>query len=320
MKSYKLILTAALISLSAAAQVKVSDFPAEMQFLAHIDLKTLVNSKTGDLLRQTMDDKTNRKIESFKALSGIDMMKDIDSIFILGDAEGKGSGVVYASGRFDVKKLTAILGGNDTFKSEPCGAHQILSWTDKEKVSHGCFVNPGLALASDNIDALKKSLAVIDGTGKKLDPASPFAGIIKNQPNRFASVVADKVSGMAETAPQLAMLKQADSLAFSIGQVSAEKADLLLNANLSTATLEQAQQMGAMVMGLQAMMMMQAAQNPEVAAMAQNFKSEVAEKKITMSLKITEEQLKKQIADAIRKANKPQLPGELGDPVRPPMQ
>jgi len=52
-------------------------------------------------------------------------------------------------------------------------------------------------------------------------------------------------------------------------------------------------------------MMMQASQNPEVAALAQGFKSEVNDTNISMSLKITEAQLRKQIADGIKKANAP---------------
>ncbi|MFA7173907.1 MAG: hypothetical protein WC340_10930 [Kiritimatiellia bacterium] len=316
MNSYRLILTAALLSLSAAAQVKVSDFPADTKMLAHIDMKALVNSKVGDLIKAAMDEKTNRKLDAFKAMSGIDVMKDLDSIFFLGGAENEGSGVLYASGRFDIKKLTAILGGNGAFKSNPYGAHQILSWSDNEQDKYGCFVNPTLAVLADDLTALKKSLSVIDGKGARLASASPLAPVIKSQSNRFAALYANKLDVVAESVPQLAMLKQANALELSVGQASAEQADLLLNASLSTATLEEAQQMGAMVMGLQALLMIQAQQNPEMAALAQNFKSEVKDKTITMNLKVTAGQLKQQLADAMKKANaKP-----VKAPAAPPMQ
>ena len=320
MKSYKLILAAALISLSASARIKISDFPAETKILAHIDLKSLYSSKTGDLIKGSIDEKSNRKLDSFKALSGIDLMQDIDSIFFVGGDDGKDSGIIYASGRFDVKKLTAILGGNDSFKSEPYGSHQILTWADEEEVKHGCFVDPGLAIVSENLEALKKALAVIDGKGAKLSSSSPFATIIKSKPNRFVSVAAHKVAGMAEAAPQLQMLQQAESLVLSVNQPSADRADLLLNAAVKTAKAEEAQQMGAMIMGLQAMMMMQAAQNPEVAEIAKNFKSEVNETTIKLSLKITEAQLKKQIAEGIKKANQPEPPDEAVAPPPPAVQ
>ena len=314
MKSYKLILAAALISISASARIKVSDFPAETKVLAHIDLNSLYSSKTGDLIKETMDKKSTRKLDSFKALSGIDLMKDIDSIFLVGSDEGKDSGAIYASGRFDVQKLTTILSGNDSFKSESCGSHRILSWSDGEDLKHGCFVDSGLAIASENIVTLRKALAVIDGTGAKLSSNSPFVFIIKRQPTRFISVAAHKVSNMAEVAPQLQMLQQAESLTFSVDQASAESAGLLLNAAAKTPTAEAAQQMGAMIMGLQAMMMMQAAQNPEVAEIAKNFKSEVNETTIKLSLKITEAQLRKQIAEGQKKANAPEPPDEAAVP------
>lgn len=303
MKSYRLILAAALLSLSVIAEVKVSDFPADTKMLAHIDMKSLVNSKVGDLIKAAMDEKTNRKLESFKAMSGIDVMKDLDSIFVLGGAENKGGGVLYASGRFDIKKLTAILGGNDTFKSELDGTHQILSWSDNDQKKYGCFINPTLAVLADDLTALKKSLAVIDGKGARLTSTSPLASVVKSQPNRFASLYANKLDVVAESVPQLAMLKQANTLELSVGQASAEQADVLLNAAVSTATSEQAQQMGALVMGAQALLMIQAQQNPEMAALAQNFKSEVNDKKITMNLKVTADQLKKQLADAMKKSS-----------------
>ena len=66
--------------------------------------------------------------------------------------------------------------------------------------------------------------------------------------------------------------------------------------------------MGAMIQGIQAMMMMQAAQNPEVAQLAQNFKVVTNGTKIKMSLKLSEEQLKKQIADGMKKASQPKPP------------
>lgn len=315
MKSYSLILAAAVISLSAIAQVKISDFPADTKTLAHIDMKALTSSKVGDLIKAALDEKTNRKLDSFKAISGIDVMQDLDSIFILGGAENKGGGVLYASGRFDIKKLTTILGGNDTFRSERFGTHQVLSWSDNEQVKYGCFINPTLALIADDLTALKKSISAIDGKGAQLAPASPLAPVVKSQPNRFAALYANKLDVVADAVPQLAMLKQANALELNVDQASAEQADLLLNAALSTATLEQAQQMGAMVMGLQALMMIQAQQNPEMAALAQNFKSEVKEKTITMNLKVTASQLKQQLTEAMKKADaKPPKAA-----VRPPM-
>lgn len=308
MKSYTIIFAAALIAISASAQVKVTDFPADMSFMAHINIKSLSNSKTGDLIKESMDEKSKRKMDSMQALSGIDLMTDLDSVYILGGSDGSKSGLIYATGRFDDKKLTTILGGNDTFKSEPFGSHNIMSWADKDKTHYGSFINSGFIVASDNLDQMKKALSLIEGKGEALASDSPFAAMIPAKHNRFATLAAKNVKGIAATNPQLQMLKQANSLVLNISQASDEKADLLLNAAVSAADPETAQQMGAMIQGIQAMMMMQAAQNPEVAQLAQNFKIETKETKIKMSLKLTEEQLKKQIAKGMKKANAPKPP------------
>ncbi len=304
MKSYKLILAAALlIATIASAQVKTSYFPTEMKLLAHIDMKRLVSSKTGDLILGSMDEKSQRKMDSLTALSGIEMKKDLDSLYILSTGEGENSGLVYATGRFDINKLTTILGGNDGFKSEAFGSNKILTWVDDGDAHYGSFVNNGLVIASDNIDQLKKSLSLVQGKGQPLSPDSPLAKIIPGKKNRFLSLAAYDVGGLADAAPQMQMLKEAKSVFFSIDQATADKADVILNAAVSAANLEAAQQMSAMIQGIQAMMMMQAAQNPEIAQLAQNFKVVTKDTKIKMSLKLSEQQLKKQIANGMKKAN-----------------
>ncbi len=307
MKLHTLILATTIASLTATAQIKVSHFPADTKLLLHLDMKQLANSKSGELLQGSMDDKSRRKADAFKAISGVDFMKDLDSLYIASSGGKKNTGVIYALGRFDVAKLTAILGGNDSFKSEPFGSRTILSWTDDEKTRHGCFVNPGLAVVSDTMESLKRCLGLIDGQGDSLAAASPFAAIIPAKANRFVSLAAhdvDSFSGDNEN-PQLQMLKQAKSLVFAVDQAAAGAADLLLTAALSTADTETAQQMGMMMQGIQAMMMMQAAQNPEVAALAQNFKVETQDTKIRLSLKLTEDQLRKQLQEGMKKIGQP---------------
>ena len=312
MKKSMFILTAALLSLTSLAEVKVTHFPADTKLLVHLDVKRLVNSKTGDLLKESMDDKSRRKMDSFKALSGIDFMRDLDSVYVMGTGGEKDKGAVYATGRFDVNKLTAILGGNDDFKSEPFGAHNILTWTDKGETHHGCFVNSGLAVASDNMDVLKNCLGLLDGKGESLAADSAFAAIVPGQANRFVSLAAHDVDSLASAGSsesgqpgkpnQLQMLQSAKSLIFCVDQTTADRADLMLRAAVSAADVEKAQQLAAMAQGIQAMMMMQAAENPEVAKLAQSFSVQSEETKVKMSFKLTEEQLRKQIEEAKKKA------------------
>lgn len=141
----------------------------------------------------------------------------------------------------------------------------------------------------------------IGGKGQALASTSPFASIIPGKENRFLSLAAHDAGNIAGDKPQMQMLKQAESVIFNVDQAAAERADVLLSAALSAVDLEGAQQMGAMIQGLQAMLMMQAAQNPEIAQLAQNFKVDTQGKKIKMSLKLSEEQIKKQLSEGMKK-------------------
>jgi len=320
MKTYKLIIAAALISLSASAQIKTSDFPANMKYLGHLDLKALCSSKVGDMIKETMDEEATSKMAAFTALSGIDMMKDIDSLYFMGDEGNSDAAMLYASGRFDVKKLTTIIGGNDDFKSEACGSHQLLSWVDDDTPHHGCFVNSGFAIGADSIETLKKAIAIIDGKGESLAATSPFAKIIGNKPGRFVTIAAKEVATMAKDAPMLPMLGQVNSLVFSVDQPSAATCDLLLKAIVSSPDTEKAQELAAMLNGFKAMIALGSAENPEVAALANNFNVEMKNTKLSMGLKITEADLRKQLVEGMKKASEDEPPAEEMTPPAATMQ
>ncbi|MFO7936259.1 MAG: hypothetical protein R6V06_01460 [Kiritimatiellia bacterium] len=301
MKRITLLLTAILIAASSNAQVKPSYIPADTMLLAHIDIKQLMNSKTGNLISESADEITQRKLDSFTAISEIDIKKDFDSLYFVSSDGGEHTGLFYVTGRFDVEKLTTILGGNEGFSSEPFGSGNILRWEDNGEAHYGSFVNNELLVASDDPARLKKALSLVEGKGEALSPKSPLAKIIPEKNNRFMSFAAYNVDGISKTAPQLQMLKRAKSVFFSIDQMSADRADVLLGAAISAADAQTAQQLSSMIQGFQSMMMMQASQNPEVARLAQNFKMASKNNTITMSLKLTEQQLRKQIADGIKK-------------------
>ena len=306
-QSILLIIIAIGLTLNASAQLKAAHFPAESSYLVHINVAQLAKSKTGALLKASMDEKTNRKIDALGAMSDIDLMQDIDSIYFAGLGAQPDSGTLYATGRFDVNKLTTILGGNEGFSSEQYGKYKILNWSHEDTAYHGCFVNPGLVVVSSDAGSTKKSLDLFDGKGAALQAESDLANVIAAKPNRFLALIASDMSGLPSEnqPPQLQMFKQARGLSLFVDQSSADKADVLLSAVVTAADMESAQQLGMMLQGFQAMMMMQAQQNPEVAALAQNFKIAPQDKQVKMSLLVNEAQLKKQIEKAALKRDDP---------------
>ena len=64
---------------------------------------------------------------------------------------------------------------------------------------------------------------------------------------------------------------------------------------VKAANKELAQQLGQAAQGLQALLMLQASQNPDAAALAQGVKVAQLGEFVTVNLKLTEEVLKKQI-------------------------
>ena len=276
----------------ASAQIKAGHFPNDAQWVVHVDLKALNEAPMGHFLKQAMDDPARRGLASLKASSGIDLTNDVDSLVLCGKGGAEAGGVMYAYGRFNMQKLTTIAGGATAFQNKVFGEHSLLSWSDKGKRTHLCFIDPTLVVLSQDERLVQEAVNLIDGKRKGMDAGQSFAKILTHRKGRFVSAQANNLSTLAGANPQLQLFKQADALLLELGQMSgANGIDCALV--LKAANKEMAQQMNQAAMGLQALFMLQAAQNPDAAAAAQNLKVGMQDNYVTVNLQLPEDLLKK---------------------------
>jgi hypothetical protein len=278
----------------ARAQIGPQHIPADAKWVLNLDLKALNAAPMGAFLRQTMDAEALRGLGSLKALSGIDLTNDVDSVVAYGKGDAKAGGVLYAFGRFDIAKLTAVAGGAKEFQNKAFGERSLLSWSDKGKRNHLCFADPTLAVMSQDELLVQEAVGLVDGR-TAAGAGGSFGKVLENNKSRFFALQASNLSALAGTNPQMQLFKQADAVMLEIGQAAgANGLDCALS--VKAATPEMAQQMSQAAMGIQALFQLQAAQNPEAAALAQSAKVGMQDTFVTVSLKVPEELIKKQMA------------------------
>ncbi len=285
---------AACVATGVQAQVKARHFPADAKWVLHLDLKALNEAPMGQFLRQAMDAESARGLASLKAMSGIDLTNDVDSLVVCGKGDAQAGGVMYAYGRFNIQKLTAIAGGAKEFQNKAFGERSLLSWRDKGKRTTLCFADPTLAVMSQDERLVQEAVGIIDGQAAGMGANGPFAKVLAHKKGRFLAVQANNLAALAGANVQLQLLKQAEALMLEVGQTpGANGLDCALA--VKAPTPEMAQQLNQAAMGLQALFQLQASQNPEMAAVAQGVKVGLQDTYVTVNLQVTEEMLQKQI-------------------------
>ncbi len=292
-KSIGLVILFTCLVSAAQAQIQARHFPQDAQWVLHMDLKALNESPMGHTLKRSLDDQMRRGVAALKAASGIDLTNDVDSVVVCGKGgNAEAGGVMYAYGRFNIPKLTAIAGGAKEFQNKPFGKRNLLSWSDKGKRTNLCFINPTLVVMSQQERLLQEAVSVIDGKAKGMEAGQSFAKMLAHRKGRFLAAQANNLSALTGTNPQFQLLKQAEALLLEIGQMNgANGFDCALV--LKAANKEMAQQMNQAAMGLQALFMLQATQNPDLAEAAQNLKVSMQDNYVTVNLQLPEEMLKK---------------------------
>lgn len=320
------LLTACGLS-AMGAHPEARQFPPDAKWVMHLDVKALGDAPMGRFVRESLEEEAQRGLAALKAMSGIDLTNDVDAVVLCGKGDTKAGGVLYVYGRFDTAKLTAIAGARKDFQNKVLGERSLLSWSDRGKRATLCFIDPTLAVMSQDEALIEEAVARIDGKKPGLGTEQGFAKVLAHNTGRFFSFQANNLAALAGTNPQFLLFKQAEAVLLEIGQMSGGNGlDCALA--LKAPNAETAQQMSQAAMGLQAIMMLQAAQNPDAAALAQGVDVALQDTCVTVTLKLPEDLLRKLIqarieqreaAQAARQARREAAPapGAEKQPARP---
>ncbi len=266
----RLIIRSLLCTLSLplmAAELK--DFPAGTKWVLNLDIKAAQASPVLNYLSEKVApakrQKVQNKLAAIQTMFGIDLLKDIDQLIIAGNGSAEKGGVAYVYGTFDAQRLSTILAGNEKCSALDHNGFKVLIWNESTPKCLS-FVRPGLAMLSSSQTALTDALDVLAGKKAGLSASSAFKSSFADTGRNVLTLQALDVPSIVGEQPRAQALKQAQSLSLSVNAAQAET----LSAELSVASSseETALQIKQTLLGIQALALLRAAEEPEQASLA----------------------------------------------------
>jgi|GEM_PF-3594279 len=284
----------------ACAQFKPAHIPEKATWLAQLDMKALRSGTLIETLTPLLDEGALRQIAWFHIATGLNLTNDLDTLVLFGKGNVPTNAVLALYGRFDVPRITTLLGtwAAKDFINRAVGERSLLSWTDNDgQRSNLCFIDPTHLVFSRNeqeaVEAIKQAAS----------PAAPntvLATAMASVTNRFGVLQMNNVADFVADNQQLVILKDTDALVLELfmtpGEGGIEGALALNVGNPEQATLLQ-----QILLGLQAILTMQAKENPEAAALAQKVKVGLNEQRVGLRMKLPQQDLKQMVAAEVAK-------------------
>src|SRR2546423_2646846 len=252
-----------------AEPLDLRQVPAGAKWLIHIDGDAGREAKVGQTMREVLHaiPQSREALEKAQTCFGIDLTADLSSLTAYGKDFVPDGGVLIVRGKLDRQKLLALLQTVPTLKTRNVRQHEVFTWTDGDPQN---AANPGQESAAVLFDErtvlvahdralIEDALDVLDGKANSLQGAnSPLAA-----PPPEGTVLEAGATGLAAV-PQLPghspVVQQCDSGILFMGERAGEA---FLHGRITTSSQEVANQLQALLMGLQAAAQFNSIKNPD---------------------------------------------------------
>ena len=166
-------LLAALLALSlgtttARAADPLALAPREAEFLARIDMRQIVESGQFQTFMQSHAPKRIESArEAIRNLTDLDILEDIDAIYLFGRIDEDESVLFFSRGRFNQDKLLSLVKLNDTYEQMAMDGVTVHHWVDDGE-KYGAFLEENLLVIAGSEAAMSAMMRTAD------DPGSGF--------------------------------------------------------------------------------------------------------------------------------------------------
>ncbi len=275
-----------LCSEALAVSIQKSIIPADAKWVVHIDVKKFSATRLYELM---MKDESTVKIRKKTArlfkLYRFDPLKDIANITIFGKGKDDEDAVVYVEANFDKEHLLSLLEAETEYQEISYGKYIIYKWGRDD---FGVFVLDNVILFSENEEAIKIALDVIDGKKENLS-SSPMMKYVNEIPSdAFLMAVADNISSLVGKHDKAVMLKKTGMASFSIME---KKDDVALDLKFTTESSEDANNVEQMIKGLIAFANLQLKEERDVQELLKSLHISIDGTKVQIGLSYPIEKL-----------------------------
>ncbi len=263
---------------------------ASANWVVHLDMDRLNQSKLGQLIRNEMIEKgLEAKLLEFKQTFSFHPLDDVRNVTVYGQGEDKAKAVVLIQGNYDKQTLLGLVQLNESYEEIRDGNLVIHSWIDENKNerAYGIFYDADQVLIAGSVEAVKLGVAVLNGKEKNAKDEGSFSLPATKGPGAILLAAAKDVSTMANHKNAL-IFKQTDELTLVIGEANEQ---FYIDGDLKAKTPEAAVAVGQMAQGLIAVGVLAGKNHPELAQLAASIGITVENNLVQVSFQMASEKI-----------------------------
>ncbi len=154
-----------LVPMSSRAAIDLlAAVPADYEVVASLDTRQIIDSSTFKAAWPVLKKpKSDAQLAGLKAISGVDLMKDVDRVSLFSRVNDDDSVGVVFEGRFDEARLLVLVQANSTYKTYQQGGRAIHEWLDEgeDRLKFATFPEPGALILWNSKAAMEASVAAM---------------------------------------------------------------------------------------------------------------------------------------------------------------
>jgi len=265
-------LTAVTVALTlaraGAGPIEPKRIPDNAAWVVHLDVERLKQTDLGKfLLEQMKTPDAERQLAAARTVFDFDPRENLLTLTLFGSDFKNPAAVALVQGKFDAERLATLAGGQPNYQRSDYAGAAVHQWDDRNngRTMFAAFPADGWVAAGSDLDALKAALDVLAARKPSLasKPGSFLPAPSNNLPMLTVALSMANAELGADAPPAV---KEARSGALTISELAGE---VSLDVAIEFANVERAAQVRDMAAGFVAMAAMNAAENPELAEIAQ---------------------------------------------------
>jgi hypothetical protein len=212
-----------LFGLTALAQAKPLDFkhvPADVQWVAHLDVDAMRGSpvieKAFQAASEEWPDQLEGNMDRLHDEFGLDLQNGLHSITVYGKQLGEPTGVLIANVDVNKELLEWNMKDAPGYSGTTHGKHTVHSWTDHHGPMTAVFYTATTLVFGRSVEDVSEALDVLDGKAPNL--ASKKSPLSAKLPEN--AMFAGRAVGVAEStipSDESPLVKQTESVAIAFG-------------------------------------------------------------------------------------------------------
>jgi len=256
-------------SVLSAAPLNEAQVSSTAKWLLHLDATAFKDSSLGTLVLDDIRAEHQQQMEALAELLGSNPLRDIDDITLYGSDSDPAHAVLMVSGRFDPKKLEALVALNETYKTVPYGSYTLHEWTseDNDRNQVGVFAQDNLIIMSQGLQPVEEALDVLDGTHTSIAQSDNLACLSSAPANPILLAAAEDLGQLTGDNAHAAILKNSDVLMVIADE---ENQNFSLSLDLWAQEEQTATQIEQILLGIKAFMALNQAEHPELNQLLQS--------------------------------------------------